>query len=200
MKGVNDPHANARVYSAGAPIESAKGAVIALHGRGAAAASMLELASALAGDRLACLAPEAGANTWYPHSFLKPAEQNEPWLSSAIACVRRTLAMVIGGGVSADRIALIGFSQGACLASEFVVRNPGRFGALMALSGGVIGPPGTTWEVDGDLEGTPIRRSRDAGFHSGFCSERLLNIHIRGKDWCMEFWTSLSSARETRPA
>jgi len=53
-------------------------------------------------------------------------------------------------------VALLGFSQGACLASEFVARNARRYGGLVALSGGLIGPDGIPRDYAGSLAGTPV--------------------------------------------
>jgi phospholipase/carboxylesterase len=50
---------------------------------------------------------------------------------------------------------LAGFSQGACLASEYVARNPTRYGGLAALSGGLLGETVDPADYDGDLAGTP---------------------------------------------
>jgi len=150
------PHDGARVSTAGAPLDAAAGAVILLHGRGATAASILGLAAELPAAGLAYLAPQASSNTWYPQRFLVPLEMNEPWLSSALAAVGDLVAQLRRAGLGADRIALLGFSQGACLALEYAVRHPARYGAIVGLSGGLIGPPGTVWPSPAELAGTPV--------------------------------------------
>jgi predicted esterase len=127
-----------------------------IHGRGASAQSVLSLYDELGIDRLAALAPQAAGGTWYPHSFLAPSETNQPWLDSALRRIESLVTHLIEEGTAADRIALLGFSQGACLISEFAARNPRRYGAIMALSGGLIGPPGTPRNYPGSLEGTPV--------------------------------------------
>ena len=81
-----DPHAGQPLRVAGRPLAEAGAALILIHGRGATAESILELADFLPHPDLAYLAPQAGNNTWYPNSFLSPMEQNEPYLSSALAC------------------------------------------------------------------------------------------------------------------
>jgi predicted esterase len=106
--------------------------------------------------KLAYLAPQATNNTWYPYSFLAPIEQNEPWLTSALAKVEATVQAAKDAGVPADKIVLCGFSQGACLATEFVARHPQRYGGLIALTGGLIGPEGAELTHTGDLAGTPV--------------------------------------------
>jgi phospholipase/carboxylesterase len=140
----------------GAPLKSARGAAVLLHGRGASAESILALADELELDDVAYLAPEAPGHAWYPHSFLAPLAANEPYLSAALATVGAALSHLVGQGFSSDRVALIGFSQGGCLALEFVARNPRRYGAVAGLSAGLIGPPGTPRNYPGSLSGTPI--------------------------------------------
>lgn len=153
---MTDPHTNQPLRAAGAPLDAATGAVLLLHGRGASAASILTLADELGRPRTAFLAPQAEGSTWYPYSFLAPIEANEPKLSSALEAVARTVAHVEAAGFTRDRIILAGFSQGACLASEFMARNAERWGGLAALSGGLIGPEGTPRDYPGRLDGTPV--------------------------------------------
>lgn len=151
-----DPHAGQPVFHAGRPLDSARGAMLLVHGRGAGAADILGLARELHHPDLAYLAPEAAGRTWYPSSFLAPVEQNEPWLSSALAFVGRVLARVEESGIPWSRTIITGFSQGACLATELVVRHPARYGALIAFTGGLIGPPGQPRSDTGDLAGTAV--------------------------------------------
>jgi len=151
-----DPHATAKVVAKGEPLSDAKSALILIHGRGSSASSILELAFAVGHPGFAYLAPEAVGNTWYPHSFMRPKEMNEPNLTSALACVGRVVDSVIEQGIPPERIAIAGFSQGACLAMEFAVQNPRRYGAVIGLSGGLIGPPGTEWPDSTEIKGTPV--------------------------------------------
>ncbi len=151
-----DPHADAPVLLAGTPLTEARAALIMVHGRGASAEDILDLSNHLPADGMAFVAPQAADSTWYPYRFMEPIERNEPWLSSALALLGRLVAQVEAAGIPAERIGLLGFSQGACLASEFAVRNPRRWGGVFALSGGLIGPPGTTWPDRGSLAGTPV--------------------------------------------
>ena len=102
------------------------------------------------------LAPQAAGHTWYPNRFLAPLESNEPWLTSALEAVGDVLAAVELAGISRRRVLLAGFSQGGCLALEFVVRAPARYGGVAGLSGGLIGLPGTEWADRGALDGTPV--------------------------------------------
>ncbi len=151
-----DPHRNQPILTAGVPLSDAQAALILLHGRGTSADSIMQLAEPLAHDQYAHLAPQAAGYTWYPHRFIAPLTANEPFLSSALAAVERTLQQVLDAGIPAERVVIGGFSQGACLASEFVVRNPRRYGGVLVFSGGLIGEPGTTWNSDGSLSGTPV--------------------------------------------
>jgi predicted esterase len=141
---------------AGAALEGASGAIILTHGRGGSANDILGLGAAIAPEGFALLAPEAADHTWYPYSFLAPRAQNEPFLSSALARVQAALARALSAGIPAERIAFCGFSQGACLATEFVGRNPRRYGGLIAYTGGLIGPMDDPISLTGDLAGTPV--------------------------------------------
>jgi predicted esterase len=153
---IADPHRDIAVAAAGRPLESAAAVAILLHGRGATAESILDLARAIGQDRFACLAPEAAGQTWYPYSFLVPIERNEPWLSSAIGMLARLVGDLESRGFGGDRLMILGFSQGACLSVEFAARHPRRYGGIAALSGGLIGPPGTPRDYPGSLGGTPV--------------------------------------------
>jgi predicted esterase len=150
------PHHHGPLRTAGEPLESARAAMVMVHGRGATAESILSLSELLPAPGFAYLAPQAAGNTWYPYSFLEPLSANEPWLSSALEVLAAVLDRLAGGGIPLERTILLGFSQGACLASEFVARNANRYGGLAALSGGLIGPPGTPRDYPGSLDGTPV--------------------------------------------
>jgi predicted esterase len=141
---------------AGAPPARAKGVVLLIHGRGATAESILPLADVLALPDLCYLAPQAEGHTWYPQSFMAPTAANEPYLSRALDRVASIIADVLAAGVEASHMSLIGFSQGACLASETVLRNPRPYGFIGILSGGAIGPPGTPRDYQGSLAGARV--------------------------------------------
>lgn len=151
-----DVHAEQPVYHSGTALESAQAALIMIHGRGASAYDILTLAPHVAHDGMAFLAPEAAGNTWYPNSFLMPRAQNEPYLSSALAKIDAIVGELERRGFSAKQIALCGFSQGACLASEYVATHPRRYGGLIVFSGGLIGPLDAPLEYSGDLAQTPV--------------------------------------------
>ena len=132
------------------------GAVILVHGRGATAQSILTLAPELGEDGLVYVAPQAPGNTWYPESFLAPLARNEPALSRSLGILRDALASLESQGRTRERIALVGFSQGACLALEFAARHASRFGAVIAFTGGLLGPRGTPRAYAGAFDGTPV--------------------------------------------
>lgn len=151
-----NPHQAQPVLTAGQSLEQAGAAMVMIHGRGATAESILSLAAEFDRPEFAYLAPQAAANAWYPQRFIAPIQSNQPYLSSALAKVEAILARLAGHGISAEQTILLGFSQGACLAVEFAARNPRRYGGVVALSGGLIGPLGKTFDYSGSLEGTPV--------------------------------------------
>ncbi len=152
-----EPHANQPVVRGGPPVDRADGALIMVHGRNAGPENILDLADRIDRPRFARIAPSAAGRTWYPKSFLAPRAENEPGLSSGLAVIESLVVDLIGHGLPAHRIALLGFSQGACLTSEFVIRHPRRYGGVLVLSGGLIGPPGTSWDdVSASLDGMPV--------------------------------------------
>lgn len=140
----------------GADPTDAEAALVMLHGRGASAQSIIGLADELDTTGLTILAPEAGGNVWYPQSFLAPREVNQAGIDAAFAVIDHIIDELAAAGVDREHTVLLGFSQGACLASDYVFYHPGRFGGVIALSGGLIGPPGTEFRPAGDLEGTPV--------------------------------------------
>lgn len=146
----------AHVETTGVPLSRAKAAMILLHGRGATAEGMLELAEAFAQPEIAYLAPQAPGRTWYPYSFLAPLEQNEPHLSRALAQVGGLVEDLAQKGFGPERVVLLGFSQGGCLALEYAARNARRYGAVIGLSAGLIGPEGTSRAYVGSLAGTRV--------------------------------------------
>lgn len=139
------------------PLAAATHALVLFHGRGADAEGMLELASVLdLPGTWAMLAPQADTRSWWPSSGFAPFFENEPWMDGALACAVRTVGEALAAGIPAERIVVGGFSQGACLALDYAVRNPRRFGALLGFAGGLLGPPGTRWDAfAADLGGTP---------------------------------------------
>ncbi|MFN2223303.1 MAG: alpha/beta hydrolase [Candidatus Promineifilaceae bacterium] len=153
---IQGPHQGQPVLATGRPLDEAKAAMVLVHGRGATAQSILELGTVLDHPDLAYLAPQASGNTWYPYSFLAPIPQNEPGITSGLQAVAEVVSTIEAAGIPAEKIIIGGFSQGACLASEFVARHAQRYGGLLAFSGGLIGPPGMARNYEGSLDGTPV--------------------------------------------
>src|ERR1044072_1453225 len=143
------------VLQAGEPIQSARAAMILLHGRGASADDIMTIAAEVQQPGGAYLAPQAAGNTWYPNPFTSPLESNEPYLSAALDMVSKLVARV-EARVPAQRMVFLGFSQGACLTLEWAARNARRDGAVLGLSGGLIGPDGTPRDYEGSFGRTPV--------------------------------------------
>jgi len=150
------PHQDQQLVTAGTPLADAEAAMILVHGRGATARSIVQMGQEVHREGVALLAPQAARNTWYPNSFLAPVEQNEPGRSSGLQAVDDAVEQAVGAGIDRERVLLLGFSQGACLASEYVARNPRRYGGLVALSGGLIGETVDPTSYEGDIEATPV--------------------------------------------
>lgn len=150
------PHEGQPVLTAGTDLDRARAAVILIHGRGATARSILTLADDIDQPDTAFIAPQAANNTWYPNSFMEPVASNEPGRSSGLSVIEGLLDELEAASVQSDSVAIVGFSQGGCLASEFVARHPRRYGGLAALSGGLIGPAIDPSDYSGDLQSTPV--------------------------------------------
>ncbi|MCY4731097.1 dienelactone hydrolase family protein [Natronomonas gomsonensis] len=150
-----DPHRGQPIETAGAPPKVAENAVVMLHGRGSTAQSILALIDEFLQHGVMYLAPQAAHNSWYPRSGYAPLEDNEPWFSSALDHVARAIDVAADTGISPEQTLLLGFSQGGCLASEFVARNPRQYGGLVVLSGSLLGEE-TREEYEGSINGTPV--------------------------------------------
>jgi phospholipase/carboxylesterase len=140
----------------GLPIDEAKKVLIMLHGRGGTASSILQLTSLLHLDDFHIIAPQATNRTWYPYSFLAPKTQNEPFLSSAIENIHKTIDDLIDKGFSSTQIYLLGFSQGACLALESTAQKAQKYGGVIAFTGGLIGEKVDLTSYSGNFYQTPI--------------------------------------------
>jgi predicted esterase len=136
---------------AGASPRDARLGLVLVHGRGATAEGILDLGHALGLPDLALAAPQAPGMSWWPTSFLAPADVMEPHVAAGLAAVDAAIAALVEGGLPRDRIALAGFSQGGCLALEYAARR-GGLRAVFGLSAGLVGT--------GDAPGGP-----DAGLY-----------------------------------
>jgi predicted esterase len=152
----SDPHSGAPVLAAGAEVKAARAAMIMIHGRGADAADILSLSQVLDRADIAYIAPEAAGHAWYPRPFTAPVEQNEPYFTSALKTIAGLVSDVARAGLPPEKVVLLGFSQGACLALTFAARNPMRYGGIAALSGALIGGTIDPGDYSGSLAGTPV--------------------------------------------
>jgi predicted esterase len=159
MLQLNDlinPHLGKKILFSGNHINSAKSAMILIHGRGSNADSLLDLANELMLNDTVIIAPEANQFTWYPYRFIEKRERNEPGISSGLALIDSIIKSVNNNGIKTENIFLLGFSQGACLVLDYAARHPKKFGGLFALSGGLIGELISKSDYKGDLEETPV--------------------------------------------
>ncbi|MBC6489546.1 alpha/beta hydrolase [Flavihumibacter stibioxidans] len=152
----SDKQHSKHIVTGGIPLKQAQKVLVMIHGRGGTAEDILSLATHLAVQDFALLAPQATNHTWYPYSFMAPEEANEPWLSSALSLLKDIVADLVAQGISEERIYFMGFSQGACLTLEFVTRNATRYGGVVALTGGLIGEKIGLQNYQGDFKGTPV--------------------------------------------
>jgi predicted esterase len=151
-----DPHGNQPVLRHGPDARHARLGVVLVHGRGGSAEDVLALERELRQDDVLYVAPQAADYTWYPYSFLAAMERNEPGLTSGLNRIASLIDTLRHEGLSPERVGLLGFSQGACLSLEYAARYARRYAAVIGLSGGVIGPPGTPRAYEGSLDGTPV--------------------------------------------
>lgn len=151
-----NPHLLTQIEYFGAPVDSAGAVVVLLHGRGQSPQYMsANLVDRVGRTDIAFVAPAAADNTWYPTSFLAPLVDNQPGIDQTMQRLAVLRDDLYGEGLTPERIVWCGFSQGACVASQFVSSDPQRWGGLLALTGGLIGPPGTNWNIDGSFDGMP---------------------------------------------
>jgi predicted esterase len=151
-----DPHGGQPVLASGPPLRTARLVAILVHGRGGSAEDILSLTQELRAKDVAYLAPRAAGATWYPYTFLAPIDRNEPGITSGLRVLASLVDEAGAQGVTPSRVVLMGFSQGACLSLEFAARHARRYAAVVGLSGGLIGPPGTPRDYTGSLDGTPV--------------------------------------------
>lgn len=180
-----DIHQRQPVLMRGAPLDQARLAMILLHGRGAGAEDILALAAGLPQLGVAFFAPQAAGNTWYPHRFIAPVAMNEPHLSSALEAVAALMDKIVARGLPHERLMLLGFSQGACLALEFAARHPRRYGGVFGLSGALIEGGDRPRDYAGDLADTPVFLG---------CSEADVHIPVERVHRSAEVFRALGAA------
>jgi phospholipase/carboxylesterase len=167
----------------GPPLASAERAVILLHGRGSSPEDIAGLSRVLPSDSVSFLAPAAENGTWYPERFFVPLDRNEPWLSDAIGVIDSLVEEARAAGIASERIGLIGFSQGGCLALEYAFRHPHRYAFIAGLSGALIGPLETPRKKV-DLQSTPVLVA---------CAERDPHIPLEHVEQTARFMTQFGA-------
>ena len=145
-----------KIITRGKPLSETGKALILVHGRGATAESILNLAPELDASDFTLFAPQATQHSWYPYSFMAPVAQNQPALDSALKLLENTVTEIENQGIPSQQIYIAGFSQGACLTAEFACRNARNFGGLLIFTGGLIGQEINPTNYKGNFEGTPV--------------------------------------------
>ncbi|NOW95093.1 alpha/beta hydrolase [Mucilaginibacter sp. SG564] len=145
-----------QIVTAGLPAGEAKKAMIMVHGRGASAVSILTLKDHLQLDGYAIFAPQATEHSWYPYSFMAPVSNNQPALDSALEVISSLVKDIKQQGIAQENIYFLGFSQGACLTLEYVSRNAGKYGGVIAFTGGLIGEKLIDENYKGDFDQTTV--------------------------------------------
>jgi len=151
-----DPHKGQPIFVWGATLEEAPGAIILLHGRGGSVDDMRTLMTQIDRPQFTCIAPAAQGRSWYSYSLLEPVQRNAAYLNSALRLLKAAFENSTSARVGADRLVLLGVSQGACVVLEFAARNARRYGAIIGLSGALMGPEGTPRDYAGQFDGTPV--------------------------------------------
>lgn len=152
----DNPHLSQPVATRGCDLESAKCVAIMVHGRYRDTNDILQVADRLDLEQVAYLAPAASGNSWYPNKFMDPVENNQPYYDYSLAIIDKLVNALKAKGFKSTQILLAGFSQGACLVTEYAVRHATHYGGIVVFTGGLGGPGGTRWEYDGDFQGTPV--------------------------------------------
>ncbi|MDG2261018.1 MAG: phospholipase [Actinomycetota bacterium] len=153
----SNPHGTTADHIGAKPTD-ARSVVVLIHGRGGDGPSMIEMTHGIAANQsdVAWIAPTAANNTWYPDGFMAPWEKNEPWFGHTIDRFTSMLDKLNADGIPDERIVLLGFSQGACVVAEMLLRRPRPYGAGVIFTGGFAGPPGTVWEPTRTLSDVPV--------------------------------------------
>jgi phospholipase/carboxylesterase len=151
-----NPHLSQPLEQAGRDLVGAPVVAVVVHGRDLDPAYMLEhLVGLLDRPEVSYLLPTAHERSWYPTGFLAPLADNEPRLSYALDRLEGLRVDLDAAGISPAAIVWVGFSQGACLVTEYVARSPHRFGGLVSLTGGLIGPPYVALSEPAAVQGLP---------------------------------------------
>jgi phospholipase/carboxylesterase len=152
----DDPHGATETLRAGPALADASGALVLLHGRNAPVQEIMQIGLLLDLPDVSLMAPAAAGGAWYPHWYASPIETHSPWLDSALRRVDRLVEECYGAGLRREQIGLLGFSQGTCVALEYLVRRPERCSRVVGLSGAMVGADDMERTPATSLEGTHV--------------------------------------------
>lgn len=136
----------------GAPIAPGRLAVILLHGRDQDPDWMYDhVVARMPALSVTWAAPAAPGRAWYAGRVHDPLESTRAERERAGAAVDALAATLPGPAV------LAGFSQGACLVADHLLRRPRRWAGAVIWTGAAFGPPGTRPPPPGaSLDGLPV--------------------------------------------
>ncbi|GAA4790052.1 dienelactone hydrolase family protein [Actinomycetospora chlora] len=146
----------------GAPPGAGTLAVVLLHGRDQDPAWMQEhvlgrLAARLPDLAVTWVLPAAPDRSWYAGRVHDPPEETLDERDRAAEVVDALADALAVHGHGAGSLVLGGFSQGACLAADHLLRRPRRWAGALVWTGAAFGPPGAARpRPPGDLTGLPV--------------------------------------------
>jgi phospholipase/carboxylesterase len=150
-----NPHLQQPLLQQGTPLKDDNPVILGLHGRNQTPDVIIDIVERMGWKHATLFAPNAYNQSWYPARFMEPIEQNEPYLTYALEALDERINMLQQQGIHKERLLLMGFSQGACLIAQYLMKNPAKYRGIAIFTGGVIGPPDTRWDIKGSLDGTP---------------------------------------------
>tara|TARA_R110002020_G_scaffold203246_5_gene406754 strand:- start:3008 stop:3652 length:645 start_codon:yes stop_codon:yes gene_type:complete len=140
----------AETLTSGASAETARAVCVFLHGRGQTAVQMQEdVIARLDAPDVHFVLPQSKGSAWYDAKAVDPmTETAAVQLDAALALVQVAIASA-SEAVPGRPLVIAGFSQGACLGTEYLLRG-GKADAAALLTGCRVGAP------DADLPETPL--------------------------------------------
>lgn len=144
-----NPHLMREPLWYGPSVEDASLVVYAVHGRDQDPGYMMQVADRVDLPDVAWVLPAAHNRSWYPVGFLAPIEENQPALDDALQTVRTQLGTLMDQ--ERPPLAVLGFSQGACLLSEYLLREQPHLAGAVLHTGGYLGPSEREWSAGPEL-------------------------------------------------
>jgi phospholipase/carboxylesterase len=146
----------------GAPVGSGALTVVLLHGRDQDPAWMYDhvldrLTAHLDGVPLTWAAPAAPGRSWYAGRVHDSLDRTAAERERAAEVVDRLVDLLAPGHRAP--VVLAGFSQGACLVADRLLRRPRPWAGAVIWSGAAFGLPGTPWPAPAGpppLGGLPV--------------------------------------------